>query len=98
MAGPRVDRALVLHVAKLAALSLADEEVDRLAGDVARIVGYIEQLDALDTRDVPPTAHVRLERMPLRADERRPCLTHDEAMSQAPRVEQEGFAVPTFVE
>jgi aspartyl-tRNA(Asn)/glutamyl-tRNA(Gln) amidotransferase subunit C len=98
MPSPTVDRKLVLHVAKLASLSLSDAEVDRFAGELARIVGYFEQLDGVDTRDVPPTAHVQLDRMPLRADEERPCLPREEALAAAPQVDGDGFAVPTFVE
>ena len=98
MAAPKVDRALVLRVAKLACLSLSDIEADHLAGDLARIVGYVEQLDLLDTRDVAPTAHVQLERAPWREDEPTPGLSHDDALAQAPRTERDGFAVPAFVE
>jgi aspartyl-tRNA(Asn)/glutamyl-tRNA(Gln) amidotransferase subunit C len=98
MGSPKIDRALVLHVAKLASLSLGEAEVDRFTAELARIVQHVEQLDALDTRDVPPTAHVQLDRMPLRADEVRPGLSHEEALAQAPRVEADGFAVPAFVE
>jgi aspartyl-tRNA(Asn)/glutamyl-tRNA(Gln) amidotransferase subunit C len=95
---PKVDRALVLHVAKLACLSLSDLEADRFAGELSRIVQYVEQLDFLDTQDVPPTAHVQLDRSPWRDDEPVPGLSHDDALAQAPRVEHGGFAVPTFVE
>jgi aspartyl-tRNA(Asn)/glutamyl-tRNA(Gln) amidotransferase subunit C len=98
MPGPKIDREVVLHVAKLASLSLAEAEVDRFAGELARIVGHVEQLEALDTRDVPPTAHVQVERIPLRRDEVTQGLTHDEALSQAPQVEADGFAVPAFLE
>ena len=98
MPGPNIDGALVRHVAKLASLSLSDEEAARFAGELAKIVEYMAQLDALDTSNVPPTAHVQLDRMPLRPDEPRPCLTHEEALAQAPRVEGEGFAVPAFVD
>jgi aspartyl-tRNA(Asn)/glutamyl-tRNA(Gln) amidotransferase subunit C len=98
MPGQKIDRTVVLHVAKLAALSLSDSEVDRFSAELGRIVGYVEQLDALDTRDVPPTAHVQLDRLPLRPDELVPCLSRDEVLAQAPAVEGEGFAVPAFVE
>ncbi len=98
MAAPKLDRTLVQHVAKLASLSLSEEEADRFAGELARIVAHVEQLDALDTRDVPPTTYVLVERLPLRDDEVQPCLSHDEALSQAPQIEAGGFAVPTFVE
>ena len=98
MPAPKIDRTLVHHVAKLASLSLSDEEVNRFASELARIVEYFEQLDALDTHDVSPTAHVQLDRAPWREDESRPCLSHDDALAQAPRVEQGGFAVPAFIE
>jgi aspartyl-tRNA(Asn)/glutamyl-tRNA(Gln) amidotransferase subunit C len=98
MPGPNIDRALVLHVAKLASLSLSDAEVDRFASELGRIVGYIEQLDSIDTRDVPPTANVSVDRAPARPDEVKPCLDRDEVLAQAPEVESDGFAVPAFVE
>jgi aspartyl-tRNA(Asn)/glutamyl-tRNA(Gln) amidotransferase subunit C len=98
MPGPKIDRDLVLHVAKLASLSLSEGEVDRFAGELGRIVAHVEQLEALDTRDVPPTAHVQVERVPLRHDEVTPGLSHDDALSQAPQVEADGFAVPAFLE
>jgi aspartyl-tRNA(Asn)/glutamyl-tRNA(Gln) amidotransferase subunit C len=98
MSGPTVDRAMVLHVAKLASLSLTDDEADRFADELATIVGYVAQIEALDTTGVEPTAHVQLDRAALRADEPRPCLTHEEALAAAPSVEDGGFGVPAFVE
>ncbi len=98
MASPKVDRALVQHVAKLSSLSISDPEADKLAVELAKIVHYVAQLEELDVSGVPPTAHVQIERMPLRPDEARPGLSHEEALSGAPRVENEGFAVTSFVE
>ncbi len=98
MPAPTINRALVLRVAKLACLSLAEPELDRFTHELARIVGYVEQLDVLDTHDVPPTAHIQLDRTPWREDEERASLPRDEVLSQAPRVEADGFAVPAFVE
>jgi aspartyl-tRNA(Asn)/glutamyl-tRNA(Gln) amidotransferase subunit C len=98
MSALRIDRTLVVHVAKLASLSLSDAEADRLTGELASIVGYVEQLDELDTRDIPPMTHVQLDRAPWRPDEQRPGLSHEDALAQAPSVERGGFAVPTFVE
>jgi aspartyl-tRNA(Asn)/glutamyl-tRNA(Gln) amidotransferase subunit C len=98
MAGPTIDRALVLHVAKLASLSLSEAEVARFVGELARIVAHVEQLDALDTSRVPPTAHVQLDRLPYRPDQVVPGLSHEQALAQAPVADDDGFVVPAFVE
>lgn len=96
--GPTIDDALVRHVAELASLSLSEDEARALGADLARIVGYIAQLDEVDVTGVEPTAHVLVERLPWRDDAPQPCLSRDEALSQAPRTEGDGFAVPAFVE
>jgi aspartyl-tRNA(Asn)/glutamyl-tRNA(Gln) amidotransferase subunit C len=88
----------VQHVAKLASLTLTDAEAERLGRELETIVAYVAQLGELDTTDVPPTAHVQLDRLPLREDVAVPCLSHQDALAQAPAVEAGGFAVPTFVE
>ncbi len=93
-----MDRAQIRHVAELAELELTDEEEERLAAEIGRIVAYVHELDAIDTKDVPPTAHVMAETPPLREDEPQPGLSHDDALAGAPRAAHGGFEVPTFVE
>ena len=88
----------VAHVAKLAALTLADDEIERLTADLKSILGHVAELDALDTSSVEPTSQVQLERSAWRNDAILPGVDHDEALAQAPRAEHGGFAVPTFVE
>jgi aspartyl-tRNA(Asn)/glutamyl-tRNA(Gln) amidotransferase subunit C len=94
----QIDRQRVRDVAKLAALSLTEDEEDALAHDLDAIVRYVEELDALDTRDVPPTTSVLIGTSALRDDEAQPCLSHEDALAAAPRVENDGFAVPAFVD
>jgi aspartyl-tRNA(Asn)/glutamyl-tRNA(Gln) amidotransferase subunit C len=98
MAADAPRRIDVHHVAKLASLSLGEAEATRFEQELGKIVAYVAQLDELDTRDVPPTAHVQLDRLPTRDDVVKPCLSHEDAMAQAPAVEGEGFAVPAFVD
>jgi aspartyl-tRNA(Asn)/glutamyl-tRNA(Gln) amidotransferase subunit C len=88
----------VRRVAKLARLELTSDEVAQMTAELSAIVGYVKKLEELDTADVPPTSHVRLEQAELRADEPRAGLAHDEALAEAPRVAEDGFAVPAFVE
>jgi aspartyl-tRNA(Asn)/glutamyl-tRNA(Gln) amidotransferase subunit C len=93
-----MDRAQIRHVAVLAELELTEDEEERLAAEIGRVLAYVSELDAIDTSNVPPTAHVMAETAPLRADEPEPGLAHDEALAGAPRAAHGGFEVPTFVE
>ena len=77
MTRPKIDGDLVLHVAKLASLSLSDSEVNRFAAELGRIVAHVEQLDVLDTRDVPATAHLQIDRGAWREDEVQPGLSRE---------------------
>ncbi len=45
----------VRSLAQLSALRLSDDEAERLATDIERILDYFEQLGELDTDNVPPT-------------------------------------------
>ncbi|WP_394820953.1 Asp-tRNA(Asn)/Glu-tRNA(Gln) amidotransferase subunit GatC [Pendulispora albinea] len=94
----RIDRAQIEHVAQLASLILTDAEADRLTRELAEMVGYVDELNELDTSHVEPTASVQLERSDWRTDAVEPSLPPGEALAQAPRSEHGGFAVPTFVE
>ncbi|MDB5160268.1 MAG: putative Aspartyl/glutamyl-tRNA(Asn/Gln) amidotransferase subunit [Candidatus Saccharibacteria bacterium] len=48
----------VHHLAQLSSLQLTDDEVGALQIDLENIVGYIQQLDELDTTGVEPTYQV----------------------------------------
>jgi aspartyl-tRNA(Asn)/glutamyl-tRNA(Gln) amidotransferase subunit C len=95
-----IDRALIDHVAQLSSLSLTQAEKDKLTREVAGILKYVGELGALDTSNVPPTAQVVAQpaATALRPDEVHPGLSHEDAIAQAPRASQGGFAVPAFIE
>ena len=59
----------ILHLAKLSSLQLTDAEISALQQDVTNIVGYISQLDELDTTSVEPTYQVFEMENVWRADE-----------------------------
>jgi aspartyl-tRNA(Asn)/glutamyl-tRNA(Gln) amidotransferase subunit C len=96
--GRHVDRARVVHIARLASLSLSKDELETMATELGRIVAYVEQLAELETEGVAPTTGLSDGRDALRPDEVCPGLSHDEALAGAPRVLSGGFAVPLFLE
>ena len=90
-----IDRAEVLHVARLARLKLTDEEVDRMAAELSSILGHIDTITQLDLDDVEPTSHIVTVDNPLREDIPGPCLPHEVALDQAPATQDGGFLVPS---
>jgi aspartyl-tRNA(Asn)/glutamyl-tRNA(Gln) amidotransferase subunit C len=81
---PDLTIADVERVAELAQLELTAEEKTLFTRQLADILHYAEQIQSLDTRDVPATAHVRSGDDTERADEPRPCLPVDNALANAP--------------
>jgi aspartyl-tRNA(Asn)/glutamyl-tRNA(Gln) amidotransferase subunit C len=93
----RITRADVEHVAHLARLALTDAELDALTGELGAILDHAAQVSALDTADVPPTAHPLPIVNVLRPDEVRPSLPRDEVLAAAPQAEDDRFRVPRIL-
>ena len=81
-----LSRDQVLHVAKLARLELTEEEIERFASELSKVLDHIEMINQLgDLADVPPTSHVVNVENALRADEPRPSIPLETALESAPR-------------
>ena len=50
-----ITREDVVHLAELSNISLAEDHIEPLIKDLDNILGYISQLDELDTDNVEPT-------------------------------------------
>ena len=90
-----IDRDEVLHVARLARLQLAEDEIEPLARELSAVLDHIAKISELDLDGVPPTSHVVEVTGGLRADEPRPSLPREVALAQAPAVSGDGFSVPS---
>jgi aspartyl-tRNA(Asn)/glutamyl-tRNA(Gln) amidotransferase subunit C len=93
-----IDRKQIDHVAKLASLTLTDAEAEKLTAELAAIVRYVEELRAVDTDGIEPTAAVLLGSARWRADKVAAGVERAEVLAQAPESGHDGFVVPTFVE
>ena len=93
-----IDRATVEHVARLARLALSDEERERFAEQLGRILEHAALLDKLALEGVPPTSHVLPIANVLRDDAVTPSLPRDEVLAQAPAHEAGFFRVPRVLE
>ena len=90
-----LDRAQVLHVARLARLELTDAEVEQMTTELSKVLDHIEKIRELDLEGVPPTSHVLDVVNVLRPDEPKPSLPVEVALESAPEPLEGGFGVPS---
>lgn len=96
----------VLRVAELANLELTADEVPRMQRDLNAVLGYIAQLNELDTNGVEPMAQVgqmlgsevHEHGEQLRVDEVQPSLDRAAVMAVAPETDGKFFKVPKVIE
>ena len=90
-------RADVEKVALLARLRLTDAELETMTGQLAQIVGYVDQLAEVDTEGVEPMAHAVEVTNVFAADEVQPSLPREAALANAPRHNGRGYLVPAVL-
>ena len=88
----------VEHVAELARLHFTEEEKENLIQDLNNILGYIDQLNELDTEGHDIIVNPYYIENKLREDEIRPSLELNEVLSNAPAKLEEYFLVPKVIE
>jgi len=95
----KIDKEMIAGLEQLARLDLDEDAERRLAEQLERIIGYVEQLREVDTEGVTPTSAVIHEAArELRRDEVRPGLDRDAVLRQAPDAADGFFRVPKIVE
>jgi aspartyl-tRNA(Asn)/glutamyl-tRNA(Gln) amidotransferase subunit C len=90
-------RADVEKVALLARLRLTDDELETMTGQLAQIVGYVDQLAEVDAEGVEPMAHAVEVTNVFAADEVEPSLSRDAALANAPRHNGRCYLVPAVL-
>ena len=93
----KISKKQVEHVAHLARLTLTEEELDRMTGQLDNILSYVEKLDELDTSGVVPTSHVFSISNAFRDDLVKESLTQDVALMNASQHNGEMFQVPKII-
>ena len=89
----------VERIAALAQLELTAEEQQLFTRQLADILAYAEQVQAIDTSGVPATAHVHAGQCTERDDEPRPSLSVEDALANAPDADRVAglFRVPRVI-
>jgi aspartyl-tRNA(Asn)/glutamyl-tRNA(Gln) amidotransferase subunit C len=97
MACMSITRDEVAHLARLARLALSDGELDHLAPQLDQILSAVAQVQQVAAEGIPPTSHATGLVNVFRDDVEVPCLTPEQALDQAPAVEQQRFKVPRIL-
>jgi aspartyl-tRNA(Asn)/glutamyl-tRNA(Gln) amidotransferase subunit C len=89
----------VAHIAQLARLAIAEQDMPSYASTLSKILKFVEQLDAADVGSIEPMAHPlagQVQRM--RDDEISEADAHEKYQRNAPRVEASLYLVPKVIE
>ena len=93
-----IEENVVRHMANLARMDLAPDEVRIYQGQLDAVLGYMENLKAIDVTGVEPLAHVGEITGGLREDRVEESLSPEKAVENAPREDGNRFVVPKVVE
>lgn len=93
-----ITRDEVAHLARLARLDMTADELDRMVSQLDNILGAVARVSEVAADDVPPMSHAVPLTNVLRADEVRPGLSPEEALSGAPAAEDQRFRVPRILD
>jgi len=88
----------VEHIALLARLELTAEEKEHFREQLSSILNHVAKLQRLDTSHIAPTSSVLPSRSRLREDQTTPGLNAEQALRNAPDVENDQFRVPPVLE
>ena len=93
-----VDEATVKRIANLARLAISDAEAAALVPELNNILGWVEQLGAVNTAGVEPMTAVIPNHLRLRDDVVTDGNCRDAVLANAPQAEHGFFAVPKVIE
>ena len=93
-----LDKATVAKIATLARIKLTAEEEANLAGELSKIMTWIEQLNEVDTKGVAPMASVGHITLPMREDKVTDGGDREAILGNAPQQAHGFFLVPKVVE
>ena len=93
-----VDKDTVRRVAKLARIAFPEERLEPMAGELNRLLAWVEQLNEVDTSSVEPMTSVVKMSLKMRDDVVSDGGQAEAVTKNAPLGEDHYFAVPKVVE
>lgn len=88
----------VAKIARLARISVTEEEKQKLAGEIGGILSFVEQLSEVDTGDAADVASVVEHALPMREDKVTDGHYPERVLANAPVQEYDCFVVPKVID
>ena len=93
-----VDKATVRRIATLARIEVPEEDLEKLAGELSNILGWVEQLGEVDTEGVEPMTSVVPMKLRRRTDAVTDGDVRDDVLANAPERRDDFFTGPKVIE
>ncbi|MDC3143664.1 Asp-tRNA(Asn)/Glu-tRNA(Gln) amidotransferase subunit GatC [Pelagibacteraceae bacterium] len=92
------DKNSTIKLAKLARLSVNDNQLNSLEKDLKSILRFIDQLKEINTEDIDPTSNSLDQKLILRDDIAENTLSNEDLLKNVPESELGFFVVPKVIE
>ena len=92
------DKNSTIKLAKLARLSVNDNQLNILEKDLKSILKFIDQLKEINTEDIDPTSNSLDQKLILRDDIAENTLSNEDLLKNVPESELGFFVVPKVIE
>lgn len=90
---------MLRRLEKLSMLEISDDKRENMIRELAKIVGFVDNLGELDTEALEPTFNVLQNGTPMREDvPRSERAVTDAVLSRAPKSDRDYFIVPNIIE
>lgn len=93
----QISDALIDKLANLAKLEFDAAEKTAIKNDLAQVIGFFEQINAIDTEGVEPLVYLNDEINSFRTDNALPLISHEQALSNAPQQDGTYILVPKMI-
>lgn len=94
----KITRELLDKIAHLSRLEFDEKDAEKMMADMTAIVEWVEKLKEVDTEGVEPLTTMSHEINVVRDDEVKDQLSHERALFNAPKKDEEYFRVPKVIE
>jgi len=92
-----IDEETVDKIAHLARLELTGDEKQEMIVDMNKILGFMDKLNEINTAGIEPLIYMTNQINGFREDVVKQEITHEEALQNAPKHDEDFFLVPKVI-